>query len=170
MKAMTSSESAAELYVHAMAIEREAAERYAELAARMDDEGNFAVAELFRLFSTLEAKHLGELRRRAANMELPPLGADYSWRDGAGAETVRLDAHGGALTQQKALSLALQAEKGARAFFENASRICEDADTRALAREMAAEEQEHVMMIERMLEGDLNVQAHPDSARRLGRR
>jgi len=149
---MAPSESAAELYVHAMAIEREAAERYAELAARMDDEGNFAVAELFRLLSTAEAKHLGELRRRAAGLELPPLSADHSWRDGEGAETVSLDAHGGPITQQKALSLALDAEKAARAFFENASRVCEDAETRALAREMAAEEQEHVTIIERMLE------------------
>jgi len=104
------------------------------------------------MFSTLEAKHLGELRRRAAGMDLPPLGADHSWRDGEGAETVRLDAHGGPVTQQKALSLALDAEKRARAFFENASRVCEDAETRALAREMAAEEHEHVQIIERMLE------------------
>ena len=40
-------ESTAELYVHAIAMEREAAERYAEFARHMADEGNDAV-DLFR--------------------------------------------------------------------------------------------------------------------------
>ena len=42
------SEYTAELYVHAIAIELEAARRYAELAQAMSAQGNHAVAELFR--------------------------------------------------------------------------------------------------------------------------
>jgi rubrerythrin len=48
--------------------------------------------------------------------------------------------------------LALDAEKRAHAFFEHAGRIADDPAVRALAREMAAEEEEHAALIGRMLE------------------
>ena len=144
-------ESAAELYVHAIAIEREAAERYAEFAERMDREGNFAVAALFRMLSTIEARHLEELKRRAADLKLPPLIADYTWRDSEAPETAARDVLVRGMTQSHALAIALQAEKRARAFFEYAARIADDPGVRALAREMAAEEAEHVVLVERML-------------------
>jgi rubrerythrin len=142
----------AELYVHAIAIEREAAERYAELAARMDREGSFAVAALFRMLAKLEARHLDELQRRAAGIELPPLTSDYSWRDGEAPETVARDLVVRGMTQRRALEIALEAENRARAFFEHAARICGDPAVRALAQEMAAEEAEHAALIGRMLE------------------
>jgi len=144
-------ESAAELYVHAIAIELEAAERYAEFAASMDRQGNFAVAALFRLLSTLEARHLDELKRRAADVKLPPLTADYTWRDSEAPETATRDLLVGGMTQRHALEIALQAEKRALAFFEHAGRIADDPGVRGLAQEMAAEEAEHVALIERML-------------------
>lgn len=134
-------EYAAELYVHAIAIEREGAQRYAEFARSMSGQGNAALAGLFRMLSALEAKRLDELKRTTATIELPPLGADYSWRsDGAPP------------TAGTALTVALEAEKRARAFFEHAGRIADDPAARMLAKEMAAEEAEHIALIERMLE------------------
>jgi rubrerythrin len=56
------------------------------------------------------------------------------------------------LTPHGALAIALQAERRALAFFEGVFATCHDPALRALAREMAAEEQEHVALIERMLE------------------
>lgn len=144
-------ESAAELYVHAIAIEREAARRYAEFAGRMDGEGNFALAALFGMLSTLEERHLTELRRRTADLDLPPLSADYSWPDSEAPETTARELVVGGITQRRALQIALQAEKRARAFFEHAARIAGNPGVRALAQEMAAEEAEHVVLIERML-------------------
>lgn len=144
-------EYAAELYVDAIAIEREAAERYAELAARMDKDGNFAVGALFRMLASLEAKHLEELKRRTAGMELPPLSADYSWRDSEAPETVGRDLVRRGMTERRALEIALQAEKRARAFFEQVARVAGDPGVRALAQEMAAEEAEHELLIRRML-------------------
>ena len=141
------------LYAHAMAIEREAVERYAEFAERMDREGNFAVAALFRMLSTLEAKHLDELKRRTAKMNLPPLEADYSWPGPEAPETAGHTEVTRGMTQRRGLEMALQAEKRARAFFEQAARVADDADARTLAREMAAEEAEHAELIERMLSG-----------------
>jgi rubrerythrin len=132
-------ESTAELYVHAIAMEREAAKRYAELSRRMQDEGNGEVARLFARLAAHESEHLAALRRRTFGVELPPLEADYSWR-GSGVSS-----------PHQALGIALRAEKGAKAFFEQAQRVAEDPGLRALAREMVAEESEHIAMIEAQL-------------------
>ena len=144
-------DSAAELYVHAIAIEREAAERYAELAERMADLGNHAVADLFGFLSRAEMQHLAALRRRTRGVALPALDADYSWLGEGPAETVARELVFRLMSQRDALQIALQAEKRARAFFEQVVRSAEDPALRALAREMAAEEAEHVALIERML-------------------
>ena len=63
--------SANELYAHAIVIEREAAERYSELAVRMADLGNEAVAELFGRLAGFEAEHLETLLRRTDGVEVP---------------------------------------------------------------------------------------------------
>lgn len=144
-------QSAAELYVHALAIEREAAERYAELAARMSEQGNSAVAALFRMLANAEALHLEALKRKTARLELPALESDYSWLHAGPPESVARDMVFRLMTQRQALMLALEAEKRAHAFFAHAGRIATDPDMRALAAEMAAEEAEHVELIERML-------------------
>lgn len=144
-------ESAAELYVHAIAIEREAAERYAEFAQHMADRGNPTLAALFRLLGDAEAKHLEALKRRTEGVELPELCSDYRWLDQGAPETVARELVFRLMTQRDALEIALRAEKRARAFFEHARRVADDPAVSALAREMAAEEAEHVALIERML-------------------
>ena len=53
----------AALYAHALAIEREGAARYGEFAARMADEGNEAVAQLFAELAGFEGKHASALER-----------------------------------------------------------------------------------------------------------
>jgi rubrerythrin len=60
--------SAVELYAHAIAVEREAAERYAEFAQRMNDLGEEAVAAVFGRLAGLEAEHLGALERGSRPM------------------------------------------------------------------------------------------------------
>jgi rubrerythrin len=145
-------DSAAELYVHAIAIEREATVRYGELAERMADLGNHEVAALFRTLSALEAEHLAALRRRTAGVALPALTSDYSWLDEGAPETAAHELVFRLITPRRALAIALQAEKRAKAFFEHAGRTGSDPGVRALAREMAAEEAEHIERIRLMLE------------------
>lgn len=123
----------AELYVHAIATEREAARRYAELAERVVREDDRAAA-LFRRLAQAEALRLADLRRESAGLELPDLTADHSWRMDGG----------------DALDIALRAEKAARAFFEQAARTAPDPMVRALALEMAAQESAHAVLLERM--------------------
>jgi rubrerythrin len=144
-------EWAAELYAHAIAIEREAASRYDELGDAMAERGYHAVAVLFYMLSSFEARHFGELTAKTAGVVLPDLTADYTWREGESPETVSFDACIVEMTPERALLLALDAEKRAKAFFEHAARITTDAPTRALAREMAVEEAEHIVLVERTL-------------------
>jgi rubrerythrin len=132
---------AAELYADAIAIEREAAKRYAELGERMADCGNHAVAALFRMLAWQEGAHLARLLHKTSGMRLPALDADHSWPESEAPETVG-----------RALCLALEAEKSARAFFEQAARVADDPDGRELANEMALEEAHHEALIRRMLE------------------
>ena len=113
----TLKEWTAELYVHAIAVEAEAAlTLFSELAA--EDE-----------------EHLRRLRFGTAAISLPSLTCDHSWSD-----------HG------EPLATALRAERDARAFFEQAGRIAEEPAARALAEEMAREENEHIARIERLME------------------
>jgi rubrerythrin len=127
-------EWAAELYAHAIAVEREAALRYAELAWRMAGQGSEEAARLFAEFAALQATHLSALQRRTQDMSLPDLTCDHSWpEDGA------------------PLANALQAERDARAFFEQARRVSFDPAARAIAEEMVGEENEHITRIERLV-------------------
>lgn len=152
--------SIAELYAHAIAIEREAAERYAELAERMRDGSNDDLAELFAGLAALEKGHLEALERRVAGVALPPLEArDYNWV-GDAPESAARELVFRLMTPQHALRMALGAEKRAQAFFEHVLFSADDPGLRALAREMAADEQEHVQLIERMLESTPDAVVH----------
>jgi len=144
--------SAAELYAHAIAVEREAAERYGEFAQRMNDLGDEAVAAVFARLAGLEAGHLAALERRTAGIALPRLEtSEYRWLDAGAPETAAREFVYRLMTPHNALAIALGAEKRAQAFFEHVLAGAEDPALRALAREMAADEREHVAMIEELL-------------------
>ena len=144
-------ESAAELYVHAIAIEREAAERYAEFAARMADEGNDEVAAVFRKLAAFEAEHLAALLNRTQGVALPALSSDYSWLDAGPPETAAHDLVFRLMTARQAVAIALQAERRAFAFFSHVRRIASDPALRALAREMAMDEEQHIVELADLL-------------------
>jgi rubrerythrin len=141
------------LYAHAIAIEREAVERYTELAWRMDDLGNEAVAEVFGGLARFEAEHLQALLARTAGVALPALAPhEYAWLDAGAPETAARELVFRLMTPRHALGIALRAEQRAQAFFEQVLMSAADPALRALAREMAADETEHVALLERMLE------------------
>jgi rubrerythrin len=141
-----------ELYAHALAIEREAAERYAELAERMADLGNDDVAQLFRRLAVYEAEHLDTLERRTAGVEVPRIASgEYAWLDAAAPETVARELVFRLLTPRHALGIALEAERRAQHFFAEVKATAGDPALRALAQEMAAEEAGHIAMVEQAL-------------------
>jgi rubrerythrin len=91
---------AAEVLAHAIAVEREAARRYGELARRMAE------------------RHEGDAAAPVA--------------------------------------AALQAERDARAFFEQARRVARDPLARSLAEEMAAEESAHIARIQALVSREVD--------------
>ena len=145
--------SSPELYAHAIAIEREATARYVEFAERMSDLGNEPVAEIFGTLATLEAEHLVELLERTTGMALPELaGGEYRWLSSSAPESVDRELVFRLMTPRQALEIALLAEHRAAAFFESVILTADDAMLRALACEMAADEGDHVAMLEKLLE------------------
>ena len=145
--------SAPELYAHAIAIEREAAGRYGELAQHMADRGNEAVADVFSALARMETEHLAALRSKTAGLALPQIAADkYQWFDKGAPETAAHEWLLRLITPRQALLIALEAEKRAQAFFERVLLTCEDSDLRILAREMAQEENEHISMVSQLVE------------------
>jgi rubrerythrin len=141
-----------ELYAHAIAIEREAAERYAELAQRMEDLGNGEVAALFRTLAVFEAEHLDTLEARTAGVAVPEIApGEYAWLDAGAPETVARELVYRTLTPRQALEIALQAEHRAQRFFDEVKAAASDPALRALAQEMAAEERGHIAMVEQVI-------------------
>jgi rubrerythrin len=146
-------ESAPELYAHAIAIEREAAARYAEFAERMDDEGREDLARVFGMLAAVEAEHLDTLEQRTAGVPLPRIAeAQYKWLDQGAPETPARELVYRLMTPRHALAIALHAEQRAQAFFEHVYWTAADPALRALAKEMAAEEREHVGLMAQMLD------------------
>lgn len=150
---MAAIHDAPELYAHAIEIEREAAERYAEFAERMSDLGNAAVAEVFDRLAGFEAEHLDALLRRTDGVALPPLPAvEYGWLEAGMAQAPARELVFRLMTPRQALAIALCAERRAQAFFERVFMTARDPALRALAQEMAAEEQDHAGLIEHLME------------------
>jgi len=145
-------DSPAELYAHAIAIEREAAERYGEFAERMENEGRDELAHVFGTLAQVEAEHLQTLLSRSEGIELPAIAPGrYRWLDAGAPETAARELVFRLMTPRHALSIALHAEQRAQAFFEHVYWTSSDPALRALAKEMAAEEREHVEVVSKML-------------------
>jgi rubrerythrin len=144
--------SAPELYAHAIAVEREAAERYSEFAQRMSDMGDEAVASVFASLARMESEHLVALERRTEGLALPAVDTEgYRWLESGAPVSAAHELVLRFMTPHSALNIALGAEKRAQAFFEFVLMTADDPALRSLAREMAADEIEHIAMIEQLL-------------------
>jgi rubrerythrin len=145
---MSRIQTSEELLAHAIAIEREAAERYGELGERMQDLGNDIVAELFLRLARMEKEHAEELAKRAAGLSLPDIEpGQYAWLDHGAPETAARELVLRLLTPRSVLNIALRAEFRAQAFFEQARKDAQDPDLARLAGEMAAEEGVHIAWV-----------------------
>lgn len=147
--------SIADFYAQAIAIEREAGERYRELAEQMSNLGNRKIAALFERLAGYEEKHALELKERTKGMKLPrlPAGA-HSWLESGPTEIPRYELLFSRVQPHHVLLLALQAERRAKEFFERVGERSTDAEVRKLALEFAREEADHVSRIERALESE----------------
>jgi rubrerythrin len=142
-----------EFYAHALAIEREAAERYAEFETWFHDRGEEVLAGLCRTLAEMEGAHFLQLARACNGLKLPAIAADdYRWLEAGAPESVAREAFYRIATPRQLLEIALHAECNALAFFEWVVRSAGSEPVRALAREMAAEEMQHVRWVQQALE------------------
>ena len=145
--------STEELLAHAYAIEAEAEERYRELAIQMEVHNNTEVAALFRKLADYEGEHAREIEARAANMSLPSLAPwEYKWSHAEAPELVDTLALHYLMSPQMVLSLALDAERQAFDFFSDVAATATETGLSEIALIFAAEEKDHIRMIEDMIE------------------
>ncbi len=136
-----------EFLAHAIALEREAAERYLELADMMEAHRNDPVAQLFRDMVRYSRLHHDSIVERAGTIALPALGAwEYQWREPpeAGGD----EAFDYTLNAYDALRYARENEVRAMDYYAGVGQGSSDPEVKRLAAEFAAEETEHVEAIE----------------------
>ena len=142
---MSTSFTAAELLAHALTIELEAVQSYRDLAEQMRECGNDEVAELFEKMSVLEGKHVNKVHETAGDTELPDLVPwEFRWPGLEPPENIDIAGVHYLMTPHQALSLALDNEMSAMAFFEAVAQDSTDDEARSLAREFADDERQHV--------------------------
>ncbi len=129
-------------------MEIEAAQRYSDLADAMEMHNNPGVAAMFRTMANYESKHADEIMATMGWSESPPLTPRNSaWPSHEPPETTPVDAVHYLMQPWHALQLALAAEQRAERFFAELARVATVAAVRDAARELQAEEKEHVALV-----------------------
>lgn len=142
-----------EFYAHALAIEREAADRYTEFADFFGARGDDVLEGLCRSLARLESEHHAELARVSEHLTLPAIGADaYRWLEGGSPEVAAREALYRIASPRDLLAIALQAEIRARDFFRWIAASATSITVRQFASVMALEEEEHVSWVRQALE------------------
>lgn len=137
---------------HAIALEREAARRYEELAAAMGAEGRRELKDFFTRMARYSRLHLKQASERAGFRELPPLAAhEYEWPDGIAPETADWAGVDAQMDSRAALQLALDSERRGHAYYAAVAATTRDAELRAVASQFADEEAEHVLELDKLI-------------------
>jgi rubrerythrin len=138
----------AELMAQAYALEREAVERYGELADVLATHNNPDVAALFRRLASQEALHATEILRTMGWTHAPaPAKLLPDAPPAPSYDEVHYLMH-----PWHALQLALVAEQRAHDFFASIVERCKAEDMRSAAQRLQAEEAEHITMLRKWLD------------------
>jgi len=140
--------STAELLACAHAMEVEAAERYEEFAAQMEQHGNPEIAALFAKLAAIERKHAEGLAADLARSG-HPVGAHPALAASGqeGLETAPGDGLHYLMTPVHALAIALANEERAFGFFADLAARPLPAAVRRLAEDFATEEKAHIALV-----------------------
>jgi rubrerythrin len=137
-----------EFMAQALAMEREAVDRYNQFADALEMHNNSEVAGLFRTMAGYEAKHAERIMAEMGWTEAPPVAAHVQFGPNMdGPETAPFDEVHYLMQPWHALQLALAAEKRAEAFFAVLARLATNDAVRNAALELQAEEAEHVALV-----------------------
>jgi rubrerythrin len=144
--------SVPEFLAHALELEAESHARYRELAECMEVHNNPEVAELFGRMAHYSELHTHEVQRRAEGIELPAIAPwGFKWNCPESPEAPCMDDVNYLMNKRQALELALHNEIRGRDFYARVAEHSPSPDVRAVAREMADEEAEHVEVLTQWL-------------------
>lgn len=133
---------------HALTLENEAANGYQEIGDSMAVHNNPEVAGLFFQMAKYGRLHAEEVRGLAAGLVLPHIPPwEFTWEDGESPEAPSMDKVHYMMRPAQALALALRAERQAHDFYSAVSRASKLERVRELATQFAAEEAEHVRLL-----------------------
>lgn len=132
-----------ELMAQAYALEREAVDRYGELADVLATHNNSEVAAMFRRLASQEALHANEILRTMGWTKAPPPPPLPEAPEAPAFE----EAHY-LMQPWHALRIALDAEQRAHNFFAALARSCTREDMRHAAEQLQADEREHIALLQ----------------------
>jgi len=139
-----------EFLAHAIALEKESAERYLELADMMETYNKNDVSGLFREMHRYSVMHHDSVRERAGTIELPTI-KSWQYRWVTPPEMTDEDAFDRELDAFTALQYAHDNELRAMNYYQSVVDESEDSEVKRLAAEFAAEEKEHAEALERWI-------------------
>ena len=168
-RATTVPRTLTELMAQALAMEQEAARRYAEFADAMEVHNNPEVAALFRKMAGIEHKHAQQIMVRMGWGKMPALRSSKpSWDGFEAPETTPGDEIHYLMHPYHVLQLALINEQRAERFFAALVLAATEESVRRAARRLRAEEAEHVALVKAWMKKvprpDPNWAADPDPA------
>lgn len=132
---------------HAYTIELEATERYAQFAEQLETHNNPEVAQLFRRLSEIEALHAKRILSEMRWPSMPALPPAYAGETLEGPETAPFDSLHYLMQPWHALEIALRCELGAKKYYDRIAMSRAPREVREAAKEMAAEEAEHIRLV-----------------------
>ena len=131
----------------AYTMELEATERYTQFAEQLETHNNREVASLFRKLAEIEKLHAKRILEEMQWPSVPALAPAYAWEGAEGPETAPFDSLHYLMQPWHALEIALRCEREAQKYYEGIAASGAPKPVRDAAREMAAEEAEHVRLI-----------------------
>lgn len=138
-----------ELFSYSLAIEREAAQRYAELERFMREMGIEDLADEMERIGREEQEQYELIQLGTAGRALPQLaGWELSWHFQGGGKAVRPAPR----STREAIASALAYERQSQAFYVDVAENARDDAVRAFSAEMANDEQRHIARLEVLLE------------------
>jgi rubrerythrin len=137
----------ADFMARAYTMEIEATDRYSQFAEQLETHNNREVAQLFRKLADIEKLHAKRILDEMKWPSMPALPPAYAWEGDESPETAPFDRLHYLMQPWHALEIALRCERDAQQYYENIAASGAPAQVRKAAREMAAEEAEHVRLI-----------------------
>lgn len=137
-----------EMFAYALAMEREATKRFAELERYMRDAGMTHIADEFESIGREEREQYEMLALGTAGRELPSIAP---WEYAAHFLGAHADAARAPKNARDALALAIATERRTQRFYVDVAEHTNDDTICAFAAEMAADESRHIARLERLL-------------------